>query len=357
MEASGGAVTSLLYHHIGLTKYDFKLTKFLDIPETTNIIPYNNTFLLSTKNGTIVQYKPATQERAILIDLKDKKTFLFRGLEEGLLGLAAYNDDIFICYTAIPNEHENNETSNYAMVLIVDKLVFKPDEKVLVNTETIIRIPFETNYHHGGTLQFTKEGLLLLSTGDGGPQGDPKNKGQDTTTLQGKFISIDVQTKETKIIASGLRNVWRFSIDSMGRIWLADVGYNSSESIKLITNVDKKHNFGWSYFEGSKQMKPGKKLKEFDQPIFEYPTSNEEGRAVLGGYFIGSMNAYIFADFLGYIKALSYNPKKDIWEQTAFQKIDEKIYSLGIDGDNLFILGEKSVYRCYIMEILKTESK
>jgi glucose/arabinose dehydrogenase len=48
------------------------------------------------------------------------------------------------------------------------------------------------NNHNGGQLLFGPDGLLYLSTGDGGIQGDPEGDAQSTASLLGKVLRIDV---------------------------------------------------------------------------------------------------------------------------------------------------------------------
>ena len=46
----------------------------------------------------------------------------------------------------------------------------------------------------------------------------------------------------------GLRSPWRGSRDSLGRIWVGDVGQGLVEEVNLITAVGQ--NFGWATHEG-----------------------------------------------------------------------------------------------------------
>ena len=56
----------------------------------------------------------------------------------------------------------------------------------------MLEIPHvETELHNGGQLQFGPDGLLYISVGDGGPQGDPNGHAQSTMTLLGKLLRIN----------------------------------------------------------------------------------------------------------------------------------------------------------------------
>ena len=58
--------------------------------------------------------------------------------------------------------------------------------------ESVLEIPhLETTLHNGGQLQFGPDGLLYISVGDAGPQGDPNGHAQSTGTLYGKLLRID----------------------------------------------------------------------------------------------------------------------------------------------------------------------
>ena len=46
--------------------------------------------------------------------------------------------------------------------------------------------------HNGGQLQFGPDGYLYIGMGDGGSGGDPQGNGQNTNSLLGKFLRLDV---------------------------------------------------------------------------------------------------------------------------------------------------------------------
>src|SRR5690606_11421023 len=104
--------------------------------------------------------------------------------------------------------------------------------------------------HNAGTIAFGPDGYFYIALGDGGAAGDPQGHGQDTSTLLGSILRIDVRgaTPERpytvpldnpfvddpdargEIWAYGLRNPWKFSFaPGTGDLWAADVGQNRWE--------------------------------------------------------------------------------------------------------------------------------
>src|SRR5690606_6980906 len=105
--------------------------------------------------------------------------------------------------------------------------------------QELLRIdqPFEN--HNGGKLLFGPDGMLYLSTGDGGGSGDPSNTAQNLGSLLGKMLRLDVSSLPYSIPAGnpfagsagarpeiwsyGLRNPWKVSFDrATGDLWIAD---------------------------------------------------------------------------------------------------------------------------------------
>jgi glucose/arabinose dehydrogenase len=176
----------------------------------------------------------------------------------------------------------------------------------------------ETN-HNGGCLAFGPDGFLYIGLGDGGGSGDPYNNGQDTTTLPGSILRINVDGKDPYVIpagnvfagsrtdrpeiyAWGLRNPWRFSFDRInGDLWAGDVGQGDWEEIDTIVNGG---NYGWNILEGNHCYPSGPCDDTLlIPPFFEY--SHDQGdRSITGGYvYRGSglpslEGMYIFGDYI-----------------------------------------------------------
>ena len=138
------------------------------------------------------------------------------------------------------------------------------DADGLASERLILEIDQPYFNHNGGCLVFGPDGFLYISVGDGGNANDqgkrpPTGNGQDTSTLLGKILRIDVNKGQPyavpkdnpfvgkdgkpEIYAYGFRNPWRMSFDpETGQLWCGDVGQGSREEVNLIIGGG---NYGW----------------------------------------------------------------------------------------------------------------
>ncbi len=182
----------------------------------------------------------------------------------------------------------------------------------------ILRVPHPTyDNHNGGDLQLHK-GLLYISTGDGGGAGDPFRAAGKLSDLRGKILRIDptcgtqkycipkTNPRTSPVIAYGLRNPWRFSIDpATEQLWIGDVGQSAVEEIDRMAVNGPLVDFGWSCWEATSQYNAddckGRKIRK---PVLEYSHAAGDGESVTGGYvYRGSaipslQGAYVFGDFI-----------------------------------------------------------
>lgn len=242
------------------------------------------------------------------------------GGEKGLLGLAfdpRYPETgrFYINYTASAPGGLHTRIARFTRLTAT---------RADARSETVLlRIAQPYSNHNGGQVKFGPDGYLYIGMGDGGAANDPQGHGQNPTSLLGKLLRIDVNTRDPlhpyavppdnpfvgmkgyrpEIWALGLRNPWRFSFDSQGGdLYLADVGQDRVEEINLIR---KGGNYGWNIMEGD-ICTPGVNATctpaKYDPPLFTY--KHPEGFSITGGYVYrgraipGLCGAYLYADYV-----------------------------------------------------------
>ena len=189
------------------------------------------------------------------------------------------------------------------------------DEPTWSAPETVLTVKQPYANHNGGCLQFGPDGLLYIGMGDGGSAGDPDNNAQDSASLLGKMLRMDVSGSSftPEVWAAGLRNPWRFSFDaSSGTLWIGDVGQGAREEINVVPDDESGLNYGWNRWEGSRPYPEGSNRTSksgFTFPIAEYP--HPQGGSVTGGYvyrgtkYPAMIGTYVYADFMkGWIGAI-----------------------------------------------------
>ena len=104
--------------------------------------------------------------------------------------------------------------------------------------------------HFGGLARFGPDGLLYVGLGDGGVPA----RAQDPASALGKIVRLRVDAPRTsvEIVASGLRNPWRFSFAPLsGALVIGDVGAERWEEIDVVPRIRfGDANLGWPAFEG-----------------------------------------------------------------------------------------------------------
>lgn len=261
----------------------------------------------------------------------DRSNFEAGGWEQGLLGIAldprfADNRRVYL-----------NFTGTKGATHIVRLVAESPHRADPASQTVILTFAQPWGNHNGGSIRFGPDGMLWIGTGDGGAANDPQGNGQKLDTLLGKMLRIDVSGEpdeglsyavpkdnpfvghegvRPEIWAYGLRNPWRYEFDSLGRLWIADVGQNRYEEVHL-QPADSKggENYGWNVMEGFGEFRPGgdrardpKKLtpeehreRGFVAPIHTY--RHDPDGSITGGYFYegngvpAMKNRYIFAEF------------------------------------------------------------
>lgn len=246
------------------------------------------------------------------------------GSERGLLGLAFHpqyyeNGYFFVNYTREQDGH--TVIARYTVDENNINIADPGSEKHILTIEQ----PYAN--HNGGQLLFGPDGYLYIPTGDGGSAGDPQGFAQDSTSLLGKILRIDIDVDDQtpyaippdnpfvnldnvpgEIWALGLRNPWRNSFDRYtGDLWIADVGQSQREEVNFQPFTSQGgENYGWRCYEGNIAFNTEGCLDmtEYMFPVFDYEHQGTGCTgAVTGGYVYrgalqnGLFGYYILADY------------------------------------------------------------
>ena len=244
-----------------------------------------------------------------VVDIRDRVS---SGGEAGLLGMAfdpCFEDSggVYLSYTrpGMPLTSVISRFISHDGGVTLDPT----SEQVLLSVDQ----PFAN--HNGGNIAFGPDGYLYIGFGDGGLGGDPYGNGQNTQSLLGALLRIDVCGKtgyrippdnpfargggRGEIYAWGLRNPWRWSFDRRtGELWLADVGQSEWEEVDHIVRGG---NYGWNLREGRHCYAGDCNRAGLIDPVVEY--SHAEGCAITGGYVyrgkrISNLRGvYLYADY------------------------------------------------------------
>jgi glucose/arabinose dehydrogenase len=201
-------------------------------------------------------------------------------------------------------------------------------------------IEWPSNGHNGAAAVFGNDGMLYVTSGDGSPNSDALNAGQQTDALLAKVLRIDVdgatQGEAYRVPADnpfvgkdgirpetwayGLRNPWRITNDPVsGQIWVGQNGQDLREYAHLL---ERGANYGWSEFEGSRLFQPGKLRgpAAFTAPTIEH--DHAAFRSLTGGFvyrgsrFPALQGAYLYGDYgTGRVWAARHDGSKLLWKR------------------------------------------
>ena len=241
------------------------------------------------------------------------------GGERGLLGLAfhpnyAQNGYFYVNYTAAGSG-----------ATVVARYQVSPTNPDLASTTELVLLtiaqPFSN--HNGGCIQFGLDGKLYIATGDGGSANDPNNAAQNTNSLLGKMLRLDVDLPAPYVPADnpyvgagapldeiwhiGLRNPFRFSFDRQtGDMYIGDVGQNLIEEIDFAPAGASGRNYGWRCMEGTASTGLSgctPNSPALTPPLRDYTQSSGGHCSAIGGYVYrgstvcGLQGTYFYADY------------------------------------------------------------
>ncbi len=350
---------------------DEESLEFMDLTSPTNLVQTDyGDVLVSDQSGLVLSFNETVLRRESehifyteFLDIRDQVSD--RGSEEGLLGLALdpNNDRHLYVYYSASNPRRS----------IISRFVYYPlNGEADPDTELVI-LEIEQPYanHNGGQITFDPDGYLYIGLGDGGAAGDPQGNGQDTSTLLGSILRIDVSEStgeqpyaippgnpfadgggRPEIWAYGLRNPWRFSFDrDTGDLWAGDVGQNEWEEIDII---EEGGDYGWNILEGNHCFNPHDNCdrKGTIPPVLEYSLDGTPC-SVIGGYVYRGesipwlQGAYIYGDFCsGKVHGLRYY-NGQVTEHKELADTGLRIMSFAEDNDGeLYLLSQgEGIYR------------
>ncbi|WP_195908531.1 sorbosone dehydrogenase family protein [Novosphingobium sp. Gsoil 351] len=287
-------------------------------------IPDNSGRVLVVEQaGRIRILDPATGAIAATPFLDIRGTISSDG-ERGLIGLAlapdfASSGTFFVYLTNLAGDTEVRRYRTFAA---------NRDQADPATADLILTFAQPFANHNGGWIEFGPDGFLYIASGDGGSGGDPQNNAQNTASLLGKMLRIDVASDAfpadpardyaipasnpfatsggaPEVYAFGLRNPFRNSFDpATGNLYLGDVGQAAIEEIDLIPPNRPGLDFGWARLEGTRTFN-GTPPPNAVPPVAEYAhgTGPVQGDSVTGGYvYRGPVESlqgqYIFGDFV-----------------------------------------------------------
>jgi glucose/arabinose dehydrogenase len=291
--------------------------------------------------------------------------------EQGLLSVAFHpnygeNGRFFVYYT----DTDGDTVVARYQVSDDDPNQANPDSALVLLTQSQ---PYGN--HNGGLLKFGPDGYLYIGLGDGGYANDPLLAGQDTATLLGKLLRLDVDFNESgyaipannpfvndeaarnEIWAYGLRNPWRFSFDRLtGDLYIADVGQNIWEEVHFQpANSPGGENYGWNIMEGAHCFQ-AESCDEtgLEQPIVEHQHGTGDC-SITGGYvyrgqqFLSLYGNYFYGDYCsGNMWSLLRQPDGTWVNNQVFGLRGLFISSFGVDvNGELYLLsyGDGVVYQ------------
>jgi glucose/arabinose dehydrogenase len=264
--------------------------------------------------------------------------------ERGLLGLAfhpdyANNGKFYVAYSGHLNfQGDLGQMLWYSHSNVVAEYTVSADDPDVADPNSgrvLSTIPWPQFNHNGHWIGFGPDGMLYVSTGDGGYADDwgighnkETGNGQDLSTPLGKILRIDPATgaapadnpfvaneeAEPRIWAYGFRNPWRCSFDMGGdnELFCGDVQQNSFEEADIVVEGG---NYGWRVMEGTHcfdYLNPNDHPASCENadmiaPILEYKNCGAqpdgcEGISNTGGYVYRGAHAawdgaYIWGDW------------------------------------------------------------
>jgi hypothetical protein len=312
------------------------------------LVPFTGDLdLLATKDGQVylLEEQQGLRESPVL----DISGQVRNSGEQGLLSVAVSEDPsrVFIHYSANDGD---TVVSEYTW-----------DGTTLGSEQVWLRLGQPAGNHNGGMLQFGPDGALYLGLGDGGGANDTYGNGQNTDTLLGGLVRIDVNVSEpeAELYQYGLRNPWRFWIDQVedGLIYIADVGQNAYEEVS-VAPLEPGTNYGWPITEGLHCFAPssGCDSTGLTLPVIEVEHGDAGTCSITGGLvYRGSAipeieGHYFYSDYCGgYLRSFRFEGGEAVDQTDWTEQVGatpDRVLSFGVDRDGeMYVLTTSSVLK------------
>lgn len=347
------------------------------------------------------------------LDLSDDIVELSESFDErGLLGLAFHpefaDNGRFYVYYSVPLRESAPQDWNHTSRISEFRVMEGDDEEETdpnradPDSERILLEVDQPQFNHNaGSLAFGPDGYLYIALGDGGGASDvglghpPIGHGQDTTSLLGNILRLDVDRGwpgyavpednpfagnevqgRPEIYAWGWRNPYRMSFDRGGDNHLY-VATNGQALWEAVYEVDEPGNYGWNILEGTHCFDPenpeeppeecertGRLGEELQEPVIEYPHPDNQGErdvagiSVIGGYVYRGESVpelegnYVFGDWsLSFseprgqvLMAIPDEGEGELWALERLAQLESYVLGFGEDSEGeLYVLTTDNV--------------
>lgn len=289
-----------------------------------DFLPDGRVLFVHKDSGEVSLWLPGAGSAMTIHTLSD----VSNSLERGLLGLAVDPQWPTRPYLYF---YQNHSSGNGWLVMCeASGDLADPGSAALMLLDPyplLTDVPDGGANHKGGGLRFGPDGALYLGIGDD----DQKCPAQDTTSLLGKILRIDISQmpgidpgppskseitpadnpfagpdeNQKLVYAFGLRNPFRFDVDPVGgALLIGDVGSLEFEEIDLLSPTGGERNFGWPIREGFEAHPDHTGLgcgmgSVFVDPAYSYERG-AQAAAVIGGIVYHDPGAGFGSEYEGH---------------------------------------------------------
>ena len=251
-------------------------------------------------------------QREVFLDLSDR-LLPDPDPEDGVLSLAfspRFPEMPYVYVTFIDVDGE----------LVLSRFEVMPSglEAAAASEQVLLKLARHAPQHHCGHIEFgPQDGLLYLCVGDTQGNKEVQPIAQDPDEPRGKLLRLDVEPRAVagaqpiaqtassvsyEILASGLRNPWRFTFDpATGDLYIPDVGRHAWEEVNVLrAPLEPGGNFGWPLAEGNECVAQCGR-SDLIWPAFEYPHIDSRCAVIGGAVYRGTafpawQGVFVFGD-------------------------------------------------------------